>query len=288
MDQKENVMQNKICLVTGATSGIGLETARQLARLGATVIIVGRDATKTAATLAQIRQQNRAARVESLVADLSSQAQVRALAEQFKRAYARLDVLINNAGVAMMRRQESVDGIEMTFAVNVLAPFLLTHLLLDVLQASAPSRIINVGSALHKQAQFDFADVQMRRKYNGLRAYNNSKLALLWFTYALARRLAGTGVTVNALHPGMVKSNLTARNGGFYKWIVQPLFNLQAISAEQGAQTSVYLASSPEVEGVSGKYFGKCQPRASSPASYDVDAQERLWRLCAEMTGVGQ
>jgi retinol dehydrogenase-12 len=249
MDQKENVMQNKICLVTGATSGIGLETARQLARLGATVIIVGRDATKTAATLAQIRQQNRTARVESLIADLSSQAQVRALAEQFKRAYARLDVLINNAGVAMMRRQESVDGIEMTFAVNVLAPFLLTHLLLDVLQTSAPSRIINVGSALHKPAQFDFADVQMRRKYNGLRAYNNSKLALLWFTYALARRLAGTGVTVNALHPGMVKSNLTARNGGFYKWIVQPLFNLQAISAEQGAQTSVYLASSPEVEG---------------------------------------
>ncbi|MCX7840878.1 MAG: SDR family oxidoreductase [Anaerolineae bacterium] len=279
-------MQNKICLVTGATSGIGLETAKQLARLGATVIIVGRDAMRSATAVAQIRQHSGNANVEFLVADLSAQAQVRTLAEQFRRRYARLDVLINNAGVAMMRRQESVDGIEMTFATNVLAPFILTHDLLDVLKASAPSRIINVGSTLHKNAKFDWDDVQMKRKYDGLMAYNNSKLALLWFTYELARRLQGTGVTVNALHPGAVRTNLIARNGWFYKWIVNPIFSLQAISAEQGAQTSVYLASSPEVEGVTGKYFGKCKPRESSPASYDEEAQKRLWRLCEEMTGM--
>lgn len=279
-------MQNKICLVTGGTSGIGLETAKQLARLGATVIIVGRDATKSAATVAQIRQHSGNANVEFLLADLSAQAQVRALAEQFRRRYARLDVLINNAGVAMMRRQESVDGIEMTFAINVLAPFILTHDLLDVLKASAPSRIINVASTLHKNAKFNFDDVQMKRKYDGLMAYNNSKLALLWFTYELARRLEGTGVTVNALHPGAVRTNLIARNGWFYKWIVNPIFSLQAISAEQGAQTSVYLASSPDVEKVTGKYFGKCKPRESSPASYDEESQKRLWRLCEEMTGI--
>lgn len=279
-------MQNKICLVTGGTSGIGLETAKQLARLGATVIIVGRDATKSAATVAQIRQHSGNANIEFLLADLSAQAQVRALAEQFRRRYARLDVLINNAGVAMMRRQESVDGIEMTFAINVLAPFILTHDLLDVLKASAPSRIINVASTLHKNAKFNFDDVQMKRKYDGLMAYNNSKLALLWFTYELARRLEGTGVTVNALHPGAVRTNLIARNGWFYKWIVNPIFSLQAISAEQGAQTSVYLASSPDVEKVTGKYFGKCKPRESSPASYDEESQKRLWRLCEEMTGI--
>lgn len=279
-------MQNKICLVTGGTSGIGLETAKQLARLGATVIIVGRDATKSAATVAQIRQHSGNANVEFLLADLSAQAQVRALAQQFRRRYARLDVFINNAGVAMMRRQESVDGIEMTFAVNVLAPFILTHDLLDVLKASAPSRIINVASTLHKNARFNFDDVQMKHKYDGVMAYNNSKLALLWFTYALARRLQGTGVTVNALHPGAVRTNLIARNGGFYKWIVNPIFSLQAISAEQGAQTSVYLASSPEVEKVTGKYFGKCKPRESSPMSYDEEAQERLWRLCEELTSI--
>lgn len=279
-------MHNKICLVTGATSGIGLETAKQLARLGATVIIVGREPIKTAQVVAQIRQHSGNANVESLVADLSAQAQVRTLADQFRRANRRLDVLIHNAGIAMMRRQESVDGIEMTWAVNVLAPFLLTRLLLDVLKASAPSRIINIGSTLHKNAKFNFDDVQMKRKYDGLLAYNNSKLALLWFTYELARRLHGTGVTVNALHPGAVRTNLIARNGWFYKWIVNPIFSMQAISAEQGAQTSVYLASSPDVEEVTGKYFGKCQPRESSPASYDEEAQKRLWRLCEEMTGV--
>lgn len=276
-------MKKKICLVTGATSGIGLETAKQLARLGATVIVVGRNATKCASVVARIRQQTGNAQVESIVADLSAQAQVRALAEQFQRRYARLDVLVNNVGAFIARRRVSADGIEMTFALNHLAPFLLTNLLRDVLIASAPARIVNVSSALHAQGKIVFDDLQMARGYNGLAQYNNSKLANVLFTYELARRLAGTRVTVNALHPGAVRTNLTAANGGVFKWIVQPLFNLIAISVEEGARTNVYLASSPEVEGVTGKYFGKCKEWKSSPASYDEEAQKKLWEVSAAM-----
>ncbi len=279
-------MQNKICLVTGATSGIGLETAKQLAQLGATVIVVGRNAMKCASVVARIRQQTGNAQVEFIVADLSAQAQVHALAEQFQRRYARLDVLVNNVGAFMARRQVSADGIERTFALNHLAPFLLTHLMRDVLIASVPARIVNVSSALHQQGKIVFDDLQMTRGYNGLVAYNNSKLANVLFTYELARRLAGTSVTANALHPGAVRTNLTAANGGFFKWVVQPLFNLIAISVEQGARTSVYLASSPEVENVTVKYFGKCKEWKSSPASYDQIAQKRLWEISAEMVGL--
>ena len=223
-----------------------------------------------------------------MLADLSSRQDIRRLAQEFKRKYRRLDVLVNNVGIVRMARRESVDGIEMTFAVNHLAPFLLTDLLLDTLKASAPARIVNVSSALHHQGKTNFDDLQMRRGYNGLSAYNNSKLANVLFTYELARRLAGTGVTVNALHPGAVRTNLIASNGWFFKWIVQPLFDLQAISVEQGAQTSVYLASSPAVDGVTGKYFAQCKPRASSPASYDEEAQKRLWQVSAQMTGLGE
>jgi NAD(P)-dependent dehydrogenase (short-subunit alcohol dehydrogenase family) len=161
----------------------------------------------------------------------------------------------------------------------------LNQLLRDVLIASAPARVVNVSSALHQQGKIIFDDLQMTRGYNGLAAYNNSKLANVLFTYELARRLAGTRVTANALHPGAVKTNLTAANGGVFKWIVQPLFNLIAISVEEGARTSVYLASSPEVEGVTGKYFGKCKEWKSSPASYDEDAQKKLWDVSAALVG---
>jgi NAD(P)-dependent dehydrogenase (short-subunit alcohol dehydrogenase family) len=282
----DNSMNGKVCLVTGATSGIGAETAKQLARLGATVILVGRSADKSAVAVAWIKQQTGNAAVEYMLADLSSQKQVRELAQQFKSKHSRLDVLVNNAGAVMMRRQESVDGIEMTWAVNHLGYFLLTYLLLDTLIASAPARIVNVASALHAQARINFDDLQGKRSYNPLNAYNHSKLANILFTYELARRLAGTRVTANALHPGGVRTNLVARNGGLFKWFVQPLFNLQAISVEQGARTSVYLASSPEVEGVTGKYFGKCQEWRSSSDSYDEAAQKRLWQVSAEMTGL--
>jgi NAD(P)-dependent dehydrogenase (short-subunit alcohol dehydrogenase family) len=284
----DNSMSKKVCLVTGATSGIGAETAKQLAQRGATVSIVGRSAEKSAATVARIRQQTGNASVEYMLADLSSQCDIRRLAQEFKRKYRRLDVLVNNVGIVMMRRKESVDGIEMTWAVNQLAPFLLTNLLLDTLRTSAPARIVNVSSALHHQGKINFDDLQGKKSYNGLSAYNNSKLANLLFTYELSKRLSGMSVTVNALHPGAVRTNLIASNGWLFKWIVQPLFNLQAISAEQGAQTSVYLASSPEVEGVTGKYFARCKARASSPASYDEAAQKRLWKVSAEMTGLNE
>jgi NAD(P)-dependent dehydrogenase (short-subunit alcohol dehydrogenase family) len=275
-------------MVTGATSGIGAETALQLARLGAAVIVIGRNAHKSAATVARIRQQTGNASVEYMLTDLSSQRDIHHLAQEFKSKYQHLDVLVNNAGVVMMRRKESVDGIEMTWAVNHLAPFLLTNLLLDTLKASAPARIVNVSSALHRQGKVNFDDVQRTKNYNGLAAYNNSKLANLLFTYALARRLSGTGVTVNALHPGAVRTNLIASNGWLFKWIVQPLFDLQAISVEQGARTSVYLASSPEVDGLTGEYFARCKSCASSPASYDEQAQKRLWQASAEMTGLNE
>jgi NAD(P)-dependent dehydrogenase (short-subunit alcohol dehydrogenase family) len=282
-------MRDRICVATGATSGIGAGTALQLAQRGATVIIVGRNESKSAAMVARIRQQTGNAAVEYMLADLSSQEQIRALAQQFKGKYARLDVLVNNAGGIWMTRQQTVDGIEMTWAVNHLAYFLLTNLLLDTLVASAPARIVNVSSALHWQGHVNFADLQAKHGiYNPLFAYNQSKLANVLFTYELARRLSDSGVTANALHPGGVRTNLIARNGLFFKWVAQPLFDLQAISAEQGAQTSVYLATSPEAEGVTGKYFAERAAHRSSPASHDEDAARRLWEVSAEMTGISE
>jgi NAD(P)-dependent dehydrogenase (short-subunit alcohol dehydrogenase family) len=278
-------MKNKICLVTGATSGIGFQTAKDLARLGMQVVVVGRNTEKSKSAVAQIHEQTGNAQVEFMLADLSSQKQIRALAGEFKKRYARLDVLVNNAGIVEMSRKESVDGIEMTLAVNHLAYFLLTDLLLDMLRASAPSRIVNVASALHAQGKINFEDLQNKQSYNPLVVYNRSKLKNILFTYELARRLEGTGVTANTLHPGGVRTNLVARNGGFFKWVVQPLFNLMATSVEEGARTVVYLASSAEVEDVTGKYFGKCKEWKSSPASYDGQAQKRLWKMSEEMVG---
>lgn len=279
-------MENKTCLITGATSGIGFFTARELAAKGMRVVLVGRDPAKTQAATEQIKRETGSARVEYLVADLSSQAEVRRLADDFKRRYPRLDVLINNAGAMFTSRRQSVDGIEMTFALNQLAPFLLTHLLLDTLKASAPSRIIVVGSDAHNGARNTFDDPQQQRRgYSGLRAYNESKLANIMFTYELARRLAGTGVTANVLHPGFVASNFARNNGGlvgFGLTLLRPIM----ISSERGAETSIYLASSPEVEGVSGQYFVKCKPARSSAASYDEAAQRHLWDLCEELAGL--
>jgi len=281
------LMSGRVCLVTGATDGIGLETARQLAQMGAAVIVVGRNPDKSATTVAKLRQQTGNVQLEAMRADLSSQKDIRALVEQFRGKYGRLDVLINNAAVVRMSRQESVDGIEMTFAVNHLNYFLLTNLLLDTLMTSAPSRIVNVSSALHARAKIAFDDLQFKRAYNPFTAYKHSKLANVMFTYELARRLEAKQVTVNTLHPGGVRTNLLASNGWFFRWVAQPIFDLHAISAAEGAQTSVYLASSPEVEGVTGKYFVRCKACPSSPESYDEAAQKRLWKTSEEMTGLG-
>lgn len=272
-------------MVTGATSGIGAVTARVLAEKGATVVVVGRNAEKCQATANHIKQQTGNPKVEFLLADLSVQEAIRQLAEQFQSRYQRLDVLVNNAGGFFLTRQQSADGLEMTFALNHLGYFLLTNLLLDRLKASAPARIVNVSSDAHHGTKINFDDLQSRQRYAPMQVYGQSKLANLLFTYELARRLEGTGVTANALHPGFVATNLAANNGWLARLFL-PLVHLFAISAEAGAQTSIYLATSPEVERVTGQYFVNKQPVRSSPESYDRSAASRLWQVSAELTGL--
>lgn len=272
-----------ICLITGATSGIGLVTARALAKRGMTVVLVAHNAEKGAATVARIKRETGTTSVDCLVADLSVQAEVRRLAEEFKDRYSRLHVLINNAGPVFLRRQLSRDGIEMTFAVNHLSHFLLTNLLVDTLKASASTRIINVSSDAHKKAHIRFENLERRDKYSLMGAYGQSKLAQLLFTYELARRLQGTGVTVNAAHPGLVATNL-GKNNGWAARLVLPLMRFVALRPEEGAQTIIYLATSSEVAEVTGKYFERKRIVASSPASYDELAARRLWEISAKMT----
>ena len=278
-------MLGKVCIVTGGASGIGAVTTRALAQRGATVVLVDRDPERGAATAEQIGQQEGNPAVAFMLADLSAQEEVRRLAHQFKSRYQRLDVLVNNAGAIFPRRQESVDGIEMTFALNYLGYFLLTNLLLDTLKASAPARIINVSSRSHARARIDFNDLQSRSNYRGLQAYAHSKLAIVLFTYELARRLERTGVTANALHPGIVATNFGMNDGGFVGLVVR-LFRPSFLSPEKGAQTSIYLATSPEVESVTGRYFVKCKAVPSSPASYDQDTASRLWQVSADYTNL--
>jgi NAD(P)-dependent dehydrogenase (short-subunit alcohol dehydrogenase family) len=225
--------------------------------------------------------------VESLLADLSVQEQVRRLADQFRQRHARLDVLINNAGAIWFQRHLTADGLEMTFTVNHLAYFLLTHLLLDVLRASAPARIVNVSSAAHRGASLRFDDLMGEKRYRGWRAYSQSKLANLLFTYELARRLAGTGVTVNAVHPGLVATGFASANGWRGR-LFQRAARWFGLTPEQGARTVVYLASSPDVAGVSGGYFVRNRQVVSSAASRDEEAARRLWQVSLELTGLSQ
>ena len=278
-------MKGKICLITGATSGIGKAAALQIAQLGATVVMVGRNPQRTAAAIQEIRQQSSNDQVESMLADLSSQEEIRRLAENFKTRYQRLDVLVNNAGALMLSRQRTVDGLEMTFALNHLNYFLLTNQLLDTLKSSGPARIINVASDSHQGAVLDFEDLQLERNYGGYKAYGRSKLANLLFTYELARRLEGSSVTVNALHPGLVATKFMANNG--LRGRVYNLFvRLVGRSTARGAHPITYLASSSDVEGVSGKYFVEDGLVQSSPASYDREAALQLWQASEELTGL--
>lgn len=279
------LMQDKICLVTGGTSGIGKETALGLAGRGAHVVIVGRDPVRTKTTADWIGREAGTEQVASLLADLSSQAEVRGLAREFKSRYPRLDVLVNNAGGIFTRREKSADGFERTWALNHLSYFLLTQELLELLKASAPGRIINVASTMHTSGAIDFDDLQGEKSYGGIRAYSQSKLANVLFTYALARRLEGTGITANCLHPGGVATSFGLNTPGALKLLMR-LARPFLITPEQGAATSIYLASSPDVEGVSGKYFAKCKLARSSAASHDEALQERLWAV--SVTQIGQ
>ncbi len=285
MSLQDSGMSGKVCLVTGATAGIGFATALGLARQGAAVVGVGRNRDKCQTIAARIRQESGNPAVEFVQADLSSQAEVRRLAGEIRRSQSQLDVLVNNVGAFFMSRRLSADGIEMTWALNYLGVCLLTELLLGRLKASAPSRIVNVSSAMHSNAQLNLEDLQGARKYSGMKAYGQSKLALLMFTYDLARRLAGTGVTVNALHPGFVASDMYRSSGGFIK-LLGPVIKLMAVSPEAGAETSIFVAASPEVEGITGKYFVKKQAVASSPSSYDMAVTQRLMAINKEMLGL--
>lgn len=286
MTLSDNSMHGKVCMVTGAASGIGAVTAQALAQQGASVILVDRSATKGVIIVDQIKRQTGNSALEFMRVDLSSQKEIRQLAQQFTSRYRRLDVLVNNAGAMFGERQESVDGIELTFALNYLGYFLLTNLLLDTLKAGAPARIINTASRSHARARINFDDLESRTNYKGLSAYAHSKLAIVLFTYELARRLEGTGVTVNALHPGVVATNFAMKGGGIMGLIVR-LFRPFFIGPEQGAQTGIYLATSPEVAGVTGKYFVKCKAVPSSPASYDTAMASRLWVVSEKYTHLG-
>ena len=281
----EGSMKNKVVLITGGTGGIGKETALALVKMGAAVVIVGRNPQKTAAVTDEIRKASGNPTVEYLLGDLAIQADVRRVAQEFRSHHNRLDVLVNNAGAVFMSREESQDGIEMTFALNHLNYFLLTHLLLDQLKASAPARVINVSSAAHMGGKMNFDDLELRHTYNGWKAYSQSKLANVLFTYELARRLKGSGVTANTLHPGFVATNFGKSNGGVF----QPFFRLAqiaAISPHAGAQTSVYLASSPEVEGVTGQYFDKKKAVNSSALSHNAEDAQRLWNISLDRVGL--
>lgn len=284
MHRPDQTMRGKIVAVTGATGGIGRAAALALARLGAEVAVIGRSTERITQTIAAIREQTGSQMARGFVADLSSQAAVRQLAGQLLAEFARLDVLVNNAGGVYLKRQESVDGIEYTWALNHLGYFLLTNLLLDRLTASAPARIVSVTSEAQRTGRIDFDDLQMTRRYSGFRAYSQSKLANILFTYELARRLEGTGVTANCLHPGLIGSNFGTNNRSMD--ILMRLSRPLLATPAKGAERVAYLASSPEVEGVSGKYFVKGRPVPSARISYDLEVARRLWQVSAEMTGL--
>jgi NAD(P)-dependent dehydrogenase (short-subunit alcohol dehydrogenase family) len=278
-----DTMYGKICLVTGGTNGIGKAAAQALAQMGATVVIVGRDAQKTRRVSEEIKSASGSQNVDYLLADLSSQRDVRRLAGEFKRKYPHLHVLLNNAGGTFATRQLSVDGIEMTFALNHLAYYLLTNLLLDTLKDSAPARIINVASDAHSRGKIDFANLQGERYYSGFGPYGNSKLANILFTTELAQRLEGTGVTVNALHPGLTSTGFGQNNPGFLMKIMGAVIPLIARSPEKGAKTSIYLASSPEVQSITGKYFVDCKVTQPAPQAADRVVARKLWNVSAEI-----
>lgn len=272
-------MQGKTVLVTGANTGIGKETALALARLGADVILTARDDDKGARAAEHINRESGGTPVEYRLLDLASLASVRRFADDFLTAHDRLHVLVNNAGAVIGDRRETADGFEMTFGVNHLGPFLLTKLLLDLLCASAPSRIVNVSSAAHQQARrgLDFDDLQSRRSYSSTLAYGRSKLANVYFTTELARRLAGTGVTANAVHPGVVATEFgaggDARGIGLLYKLARPFMR----TAEQGARTTLFVATAPELEGVTGRYFANSSEATPSAVARDEAAARRLW-----------
>lgn len=278
-------MAGKICLITGATSGIGKATALGLAQKGAHLVLVGRHAGKSDAVRQEIIQKSGNTEIQSMVADLSSLREVERLGQQLQNQLPRLDVLINNAGLILGKRKLTAEGHEYTFALNHLAYFSLTGLLLNMLKKRAPARIINVSSKIQGYAHIDFDDLMAEKSYRPFKAYGQSKLANILFTYELSKRLAGTGVTVNCLHPGTVRSNFGQDMGDFFRFLIRIAGPFMR-SNESGAHTCIYLAASPEVAQTSGKYYVKCKPTHSSPESYDPDVAAKLWKISEKLTGI--
>ena len=282
-----NRMHGKICLITGGSDGIGYAASRELARLGARVVIVGRNAAKTEAAVRQIIADTDNHAVEYLLADLSSQREVRRVAAEAMDLLPHLDVLLNNAGAIFLSDGRSVDDIEMTFALNHLSYFLLTNLLLEHLRKAPRARIVNVSSCAHESpGRFRLEDLPEPSGNGGYPAYKRSKLCNILFTYELARRLEGENVTVNALHPGLVRTNI-ARNNGLLGRVVNFFIGVRGITPDKGAETPVYLAASPEVEGVTGRYFVDCRPAPSASISYDAELAANLWDMSASLTAAG-
>lgn len=272
-------LSNQVIIITGANSGIGKVAAIELAKMNATVVMVCRSQERGSAALAEVKQASGNSRVHLMLCDLSSQQSIRDFVDAFQAEFDRLDVLLNNAGAIFGERKESVDGLEMTFATNHMGYFLLTELLLDMLKASAPSRIINVASDAHRVGKLTFDDLQRTSSYSSFRAYGESKLMNVMHGYVLARRLEGTGVTANSLHPGFVRTNFGRRSLGWIGRLFMPVVQLAAINEAKGAETMIYLAASPDVAGVSGRYFDKKKAVKSSDESYDEAAQQRLWEI---------
>jgi len=278
-------MNGKTVLVTGATGGIGRATALGLATMGAHLAIIGRDRGRTEGAAREIRAAG-GGQVDVFVADLSSQSEVRRLADEVLQSLSRIDVLINNVGGYWHTQHVTADGLERTFALNHLAPFLLTHLLLDRLKQSAPARVVTVSSNAQAMGRIDFDDLQGERSYSGGRAYNQSKLANVLFSYELARRLQTTSVTANALHPGVVSTSFGAEDPARLQRLFVPIMRPFMKTPAQGAATSIYLASAPDLEQVTGRFFANSKPKRSSKRSYDEAAAARLWQVSADLVGL--
>lgn len=283
-------LRGKVALVTGATNGIGKVTARELAKMGAATVIIGRSAEKVQQTRDEIRQAAGHAQIEGIVADLSLMSQTRAAADEFRQSYDRLDVLVNNAAIGASQRAVTGEGFERMFALNHLSYFLLTNLLLDIIRASAPARIVNVSSDAHRTTYLDFDNLQSERDWGraGFKAYGRTKLMNILFTRELARRLEGTGVTANAVHPGTVATGIWRGAGGVFGTVIGALAPLLMRTPEEGAQTSIYVATSPEVEGMTGLYFSDSKPVSPSKAAQDDAAARRLWTVSAGLAGLSE
>ncbi len=286
MQQMALPMADKVVLITGGTEGIGKATAIGLASLGARVGITGRDRARAEQAADDIRIASGNLAVDAFAADTTSQAEVRRLAIAVLDAYPQLEVLVNNVGGFWAHRHPTADGLERTFALNYLAPFLLTNLLLDRLTASAPARVVTVSSGVQATGRIDFDDLQGTRNYSGQRAYSQSKLATVMFTNELARRLEGTGVTATCLHPGVVRSNFGAEDQAWFFAVISRVALPLLKTPAQGAQTSIYLASSPDMDGVTGQFFANRKPKTANKVAYDTDMTARLWQVSADLVGM--